>query len=138
MIYSLLEQHYDGSWWYHKGASYDTLDRALIAIPNYIKWDETRGKVIFCHDEPLPQRSCYTFDFKNFAFCGQILWAEDDDRTAVIVAPEVAKEIVVLLAKVKEMREAQRHFDEKRITGWMYKVQRFGAEIDETLKQMGI
>lgn len=48
------------------------------------------------------------------------------------------QEIVALLAKVKEMREAQRHFDEKRITGWMYKVQRLGAEIDEALNEIGI
>jgi len=49
------------------------------------------------------------------------------------------KEIVPsLLAKIKEMREAQRNFDETRITGWMYKVQRLGAEIDEALNEIGI
>lgn len=136
MIYSLLEQHYDGSWWYHKGASYDTLDRALIAIPNYIKWDETRGKVIFCHDEPLPQRSCCTFDFKNFAFCGQILWEEDDDRTAVIVAPEVAKEIIALLAKVKEMRDCQKNFRKSLIKAWDNQSQLLEKEVDEMIEKI--
>lgn len=42
------------------------------------------------------------------------------------------------MKKVREMRDAQLEFDRTRITGWRYKVQRLGAEIDETLKELGI
>lgn len=43
-----------------------------------------------------------------------------------------------LLKKVREMRDAQLEFDRTRITGWRYKVQRLGAEIDKTLKELGV
>ena len=28
MLYSLLEQHKDGSWWYHPGFTFDTPEEA--------------------------------------------------------------------------------------------------------------
>lgn len=64
-LYSLFEQHNDGSWWYHLKTF---TDRAAAEdyMAKWIWWDESRKKTIFEHEQPLPQMTLWTPDFKSF------------------------------------------------------------------------
>lgn len=65
MLYSLLEQHTDGSWWYHR-ETYTNQEEAKEAE----KWRKDhygdRPWRIFKHTVALPQKTLYTFDFQVF------------------------------------------------------------------------
>lgn len=66
--YSCLEQHKNGSWWYHM----KTFRHAVEAIGwchNFLRWRDSVQTVIE-HDEPLPQETLWTTDFENFCPVG--------------------------------------------------------------------
>lgn len=68
-MYSLLEQHIDGSWWYHPGDTFETEEEVEQCFQRiYGHWSPE-------HAEPLCQdyATC-TFDFKVFEFGGIIQW----------------------------------------------------------------
>lgn len=65
MKYSLLEQHIDGSWWYH-GHTFDRWYEAADFRRRWIWWDEKRNKRIIGHDDELPRETLYTCDFQKF------------------------------------------------------------------------
>lgn len=75
-MFSLLEQHMDGSWWYHPGDTFDTeaeVERCFQR--NYGHWSPGRPHKAFKHAEPLYQgHATCTFDFKVFEFGGIIFW----------------------------------------------------------------
>ena len=75
MYYSALEQHKDGSFWYH-GHTFENKEDAEKFVADWISWDPGRIKKVFEHKKPLPDQTCCTFDFKHFGFAGAILWAE--------------------------------------------------------------
>ena len=78
MIYSVLEQHIDGSMWYHPGWSFDSNESAVNFIQAKKQQDfwSDRYMEIFTHDKPLPQdRSTHTIDGVNFhEVSGFIVW----------------------------------------------------------------
>jgi len=69
MKYSLLEQHNDGSWWYH-GNTFDTWGEADDYRRRWIWWDEKRNKQIIGHDDDLPKETLYTYDLNHFYTVG--------------------------------------------------------------------
>ena len=74
MLYSALEQHCDGSWWFH-GDTFTSREEAGRFLPGWIGWDENRHKKIFYHEKPLPREECYTIDDgETFEFAGITLW----------------------------------------------------------------
>ena len=74
-MYSLLEQHNDGSWWYHPGKTYDTPERVEEAFKKSFWYDLDRPHRVFEHTEPLYQDfSTCTRNFKVFEFGGIIMW----------------------------------------------------------------
>lgn len=75
-MYSLLEQHVDGSWWYHPGDTFETEEEVEQCFQQvYGHWTPDRPHRTFKHDEPLFQEySTCTFDFKVFEFGGMIHW----------------------------------------------------------------
>lgn len=79
MIYSVLEQHKDGAWWYHPGYSYDTEEKAKQEADAFSKRFDNRPTMVFSHEVPLPQEySTCTCDFSTFGFAGAILWRNKD------------------------------------------------------------
>ena len=73
MMYSLIEQHKNGSWWYHPGHTFATREEAEECFKRSFWWDLDRPHDIIEHDEPLFQEySTYTTDGKTFGFCGDI------------------------------------------------------------------
>lgn len=75
-MFSLLEQHRDGSWWYHPGDTFDTAEEVEQCFQEkYGHNDPERPHKIFEHDEPMFQEySTCTFDFKTFWFGGMVHW----------------------------------------------------------------
>ena len=75
MIYSVLEQHKDGAWWYHPGYSYDTEEKAKQEADAFSKRFDNRPTMVFSHEVQLPQKhSTCTRDFKTFGFAGGVEW----------------------------------------------------------------
>ena len=73
MLYSLLEQHKDGSWWYHPGFTFDTPEEVEECFKKY--FDDSRPHMVFEHEEPMYQKhSTSTYDLKTFDFGGLIHW----------------------------------------------------------------
>ena len=67
MIYSVLEQHLNGSWWYHPGMSYNTREAAEERAREF----PDRPTKVIKHEQPMPQDvSRYSFDCKHFDFAG--------------------------------------------------------------------
>ena len=70
-MYSLLEQHNDGSLWYHPGWTFDTKEQAEEKFKKSFWFDENRPHMIIEHDEPIFQDySTCTRDGKTFEFAG--------------------------------------------------------------------
>ena len=78
-MFSLLEQHKDGSWWYHPGKTFDSPEDVETAFKESFWWDLSRPHMVFEHSKPLPQKySTCTWDFKNFNFQGVVEWEGDE------------------------------------------------------------
>lgn len=75
-MYSLLEQHKDGSWWYHPGDTFDTRMAVYERFHSRFWWDPERPHKVFEHDKPLFQEysTCTTDGGETFRFAGAILW----------------------------------------------------------------
>ena len=74
-MYSLLEQHKDGSWWYHPGDTFETEEEVEQRYQETFGLYDPRPHRVFKHDEPLCQDyATDTFDFKVFEFGGMIHW----------------------------------------------------------------
>ena len=73
---SIVEQHVDGSWWYHPGETWATMAEAQEGYKEFWgKWHPERPYRLFEHDEPMCQQmATCTFDFKVFHFGGMIRW----------------------------------------------------------------
>lgn len=82
MMYSLLEQHKDGSWWYHPGHTFDTEEEVEACFQRSFWWDLTRPHKAFKHDKPLFQEysTCTTDGGETFRFAGAILWENERDN----------------------------------------------------------
>lgn len=78
MLYSVLEQHLDGSWWYHPWVgTYKTKEEAEASFHKH--FDDGRPHLLYEHMKPLFQRfSTCTHDFVNFEFGGKIMWTKED------------------------------------------------------------
>lgn len=84
-MYSLLEQHIDGSWWYHPGDTFETeVEVEQCFQRKYGHWSPDRPHKAFKHAEPLCQdyATC-TFDFKVFEFGGIIHWPKASSGTPI-------------------------------------------------------
>lgn len=76
-MFSLLEQHKDGSWWYHPGFTFETKEEVEECFLRVFRLDPKRPHKCFEHEEPMFQEhSTSTFDFKTFDFGGMVLWPE--------------------------------------------------------------
>lgn len=71
MLYSCLERHVDGSYWYH-GDTFETREQAETFLEKFIWWDPSREKRIIEHEKPINPNNgyCCTFDFHTFEFGG--------------------------------------------------------------------
>lgn len=65
IYYSLLEQHTNGAWWYHK-TTFTSMEEAEEYIKDWLWWDKKRPKMIFAHTSWLPKETMVTYDFKRF------------------------------------------------------------------------
>ena len=82
MLYSLLERHNDGSWWYHPGWTFDTPEKAEEHFKEVFQFDPTRPHKVFKHEEPMFQEySTSTFDFEKFDFGGYVHWPKEFEGT---------------------------------------------------------
>ena len=80
-LFSVLEQHVDGSWWYHPGLTYATKEEAEQGFLEHFWWDKGRPHMIFEHTEPLCQEiSTCTRNFKTFDFQGLIKWPKEKEE----------------------------------------------------------
>ena len=79
-MYSLLEEHADGSWWYHPGCTFSNRPEACDVFMRFIgvassfelhKGNISRSVKIITHTKPFPQdMSRCTRDFVHFDFAG--------------------------------------------------------------------
>ena len=82
MLYSLLEQHKDGSWWYHPGSTFNTPEEAEEHFAKEFQFDPLRPHKVFKHEEPMFQEySTSTFDFIKFDFGGYVHWPKKYEGT---------------------------------------------------------
>lgn len=63
--YSLVEQHTNGAWWYHK-KTFTSREEAEEYMKTWIWWDENRPKRIVEHTAPLPGKTLMSYDLKTF------------------------------------------------------------------------
>lgn len=69
MLYSLLEQHKDGSWWYHPGFTFNSPEEVEECFKKH--FDDSRPHMVFEHEEPMFQKhSTSSYDLKTFDFGG--------------------------------------------------------------------
>ena len=82
-MFSLLEQHNDGSWWYHPGCTYNTREEAEERFKKSFWWDLTRPHFVFEHTEPLPQdcSTCTKNGGQTFHCCGLVKWPKELEGT---------------------------------------------------------
>lgn len=78
-MFSVLEQHVDGSWWYHPKETNNTREEAeamgakLYASGKYL---QPRPYKIIEHDKPFPQdMSRCSFDCVHFDYAGGYLFS---------------------------------------------------------------
>lgn len=77
-LYSVLEQHLDGSWWYHLGWTFETREAAEQKIREGLWFDPQRPMRLFEHHRPFPQdHGRYTRDLKTFGIAGYIDWTDE-------------------------------------------------------------
>ena len=70
-MYSFLEQHKDGSWWYHPGCTYETEEEAEEEFKKKFWWDLDRPHKVISHSTPFPQDiSRNSKDMIHFNFAG--------------------------------------------------------------------
>lgn len=71
MLFSCLERHNDGSFWYH-GNTFNSHEQAEIFLKSWIPWDPNRKKLIIEHATPITTYFgvCYTYDFRKFEYGG--------------------------------------------------------------------
>ena len=69
-MYSVLEQHNDGSWWYHPKFTHDTEKDAEEYFKKAFWWDLDRPHKIVEHTKPFPQKTISSFDCVHFGFGG--------------------------------------------------------------------
>jgi hypothetical protein len=53
--------------------TYNTPEECEERFKASFSHDLDRPHIVIKHSVPLPQQSCYTFDFKTFEFAGEIL-----------------------------------------------------------------
>jgi len=85
-MYSFIEQHIDGSWWYNPrlNATFETKEEVDKYFQNFFSKyiDSERPYKAFEHEEPLYQKhATYTFDFKVFELGGVIFWPKGLEGT---------------------------------------------------------
>ena len=78
-MYSLLEQHKDGSWWYHPGDTFETPEEVEECFhETFDHFAPDRPHKCFEHTEPMFQEfATCTLDFKVFHFIGVIPWPKN-------------------------------------------------------------
>ena len=75
-LFSLLEQHKNGAWWYHPGDTFNTPEEVEERfIEEFFIMSPDRPYKVFEHSEHLPQEfATCTYDFNTFEFLGVIHW----------------------------------------------------------------
>lgn len=68
-MYSYLERHNDGSWWYHR-CSFNTKEEAEESFRKSFWWDAEREHKIIKHDEPFPDITLFTYNGNVFRGIG--------------------------------------------------------------------
>lgn len=84
-LFSLLEQHKDGSWWYHPGDTFTTPEEVEECFhQTFDKFHPNRPHKVFEHSDPLPQEfATCTKDFKIFEFLGVIYWPKAKEKQLI-------------------------------------------------------
>lgn len=68
MYYSVVEQHVDGSWWYHR-KTFETKEEALEYAQGALGWRDSR-QIVFEHSTKLPDETLWTRNFQDFYWAG--------------------------------------------------------------------
>lgn len=68
MYYSVVEQHVDGSWWYHR-KTFETKEEALEYAQGALDWRDSR-QIVFEHSTKLPDETLWTRNFQDFYWAG--------------------------------------------------------------------
>lgn len=68
MYYSVVEQHVDGSWWYHR-ETFETKEEALKYAQGALGWRDSRQMVLE-HSTKLPDETLWTRNFQDFYWPG--------------------------------------------------------------------
>lgn len=83
-MFSILEQHKDGSWWYHIGETYDTREKAetegqeLYGSGKYLT---PRPYKVIEHTKPFPQDlDRHSFDCIHFYSAGGYQFSLEDEE----------------------------------------------------------
>lgn len=87
-MFSILEQHGNGSWWYHIGETYDTRDEAeaegqeLYGGGHAYRFGIPRAYKVIEHTKPFPQDldRC-SMDCITFGFAGGYEFSLEDGRS---------------------------------------------------------
>lgn len=65
MLYSAIERHIDGGWWYH-GDTFENREEAEQFLLEWIWWDKDRPKRIYEHLTPFPLKTMVSYDLRKF------------------------------------------------------------------------
>ena len=83
MYYSVVEQHVDGSWWYHR-KTFETKEEALEYAQGALGWRDSR-QIVFEHSTKLPDETLWTRNFQDFYWVGSsILIAGHSDIVEIV------------------------------------------------------
>lgn len=73
-LYSVLEQHLDGTWWYHPRYTFSTREEAEKEAQEFSERMDNRPTMIFEHTEPMFQEYSTALYGDVFHFGGMIEW----------------------------------------------------------------
>lgn len=97
MYYSVVEQHIDGSWWYHR-KTFETKEEALEYSSVALGWRDSR-QIVFEHTNKLPDQTLWTRNFEEFLWVGS--------STLVAGRSGFVQKVAEIVKKAKEDEKIQ-------------------------------
>ncbi len=106
MYYSLFEQHYDGTWWYHGDTYEERKDAEKELVEGFIYWDDERPKRIFEHRMEFSGETLSTDDFvRFFDICGNYIFSIEKKRKFIMKATKIFNDKNDARAWIKQCKQ---------------------------------
>lgn len=70
-LYSVLEQHECGNWWYHRGWTFPIQEEAQYKADQFFSHHQDQPTIVLKHRGCIVFPPCFTTDFRDLYFAGR-------------------------------------------------------------------